>query len=136
MTRSRSKLLAQAAAQGLSDDELDVLADELELDRDAGQSESDEEDSSDSDTNLNATPSRDLPNTPKKPLTPPKSSKPTGVKRKRVKSAKMVQDDTREYQQSRSLIQCYTRQFSTTRVHQSHHIPSVHHQRVRSQEKG
>jgi hypothetical protein len=44
------------------------------------------------------TPSRDLPKTPEKPLTPPKSSKPAGVKGKckSAKSAKMVEDDTRE----------------------------------------
>ena len=99
MTRNHSKLLAQAAARGLSDDELDILADELEHDPNAGQDDSDSDDPSDSDMELDPrTPSRDLPKTPEKPLTPPKSSKSAGVKgkRKRVKSAKMVEDDTRE----------------------------------------
>jgi hypothetical protein len=99
MTHNHSKLLAKAAAQGLSDDELDVLADELEHNLNAGQDDSDSDDSSNSEMDLDTrTPSRDLPKTPEKPLTPPKSSKPAGVKgkRKRVKSAKMVEDDTRE----------------------------------------
>jgi hypothetical protein len=100
MTCNHSKLLARAAAQGLSDDELDILADELEHDPDAGQDDLDSNDPSDSDEELDTrTPSRDLPKTPEKPLTPPKSSKPAGLKgkRKRVKSAKTVEDDTREY---------------------------------------
>jgi hypothetical protein len=99
MTRNHSKLLAQAAAQGLSDDELNILADELKHNLNAGQDDSDSDDPSDSDMELDLrTPSRDLPKTPDKPLTPPKSSKSAGVKgkRKRVKSAKMVEDDTHE----------------------------------------
>jgi hypothetical protein len=99
MTRNHSKLLAQAAAQGLSDDELDILADELEHNPDAGQDDSDSDNPTDSDMELDTrTPSRDLPKTPEKPLTPPKSSKPAGVKGKckSAKSAKMVEDDTRE----------------------------------------
>ena len=90
--------MAHAAAQGLSDDELDILADELEHDLNAGQHDSD---SDDSDMELGPwTPLRDLQKTPEKPLTPPKSSKHAGVKgkRKRVKSTKMVEDDTCEYE--------------------------------------
>jgi hypothetical protein len=83
MTHNHSKLLAKAAAQGLSDDELDILADELEHDPNAGQDDSDSDDPSDSDMELDTrTPSRDLLKTPENPLTPPKSSKPAGVKGK------------------------------------------------------
>ena len=101
MTCNHSKLLAHAAAQGLSDDELDILAVKLEHDPNAGQDDLNSDDSLDSDIELGTkTPLRDLPKTPEKPLTPPKLSKPAGVKGKckRVKSAKMVEDDTREYE--------------------------------------
>jgi hypothetical protein len=83
MTRNHSKLLAQAAAQGLSDDKLDILADKLEHDLNNGQDNSDSDDPSDSDMELDPrTPSRDLLKTPEEPLTPPKFSKSAGVKGK------------------------------------------------------
>ena len=41
MTYNHSKLLAHTAAQGLSDDELDIIADKLEHNPNAGQDDSD-----------------------------------------------------------------------------------------------
>lgn len=95
--------MTQAAAQDFSEDELDVLADELEHDPNAGQDDYDLDSPSDSDMELDTrTPSRDLLETPEKALTPPKSSKTARVKgkHKQVKSATMVEDNISEYKQS------------------------------------
>ena len=98
MAHKHSKLLADTQTAGLSDDKLDVLAYELDMDLDAGKT--DEEDTlhnSDSDVDdLQNSGNKNASKTSSQPAQQKSSQRAVPVKRKH-KSAKFVQDETREY---------------------------------------
>lgn len=115
MARNHSKLLADAQAAGFTDDEQDILDSELDVDLDA--ENIDEEDSL---HNMDAGVD-DLQNSSKsKSSSQPAPQKTTqwaiSVKRKH-KSTKFVQDDTREYQSACFRISCQIMMVQLLRNH-------------------
>jgi hypothetical protein len=107
MARNHIKLLADARTAGLSDDELDVIAYELDMDLDA--EKTDEEDTlhnSDSDVDdLQNSGNKNTSKTSSQPAQQKSPQRAVPVKRKH-KSAKFVQDETCEYQSACFWISC------------------------------
>ena len=95
MVRNHTKLLEAAKAAGLSADELDVMAKELQHDSDAEETE-DEDFGSDSDTISGHTTGTKM-SSPASPAHPKPVPDISPIKRKRQtpKSKKFVEDDTR-----------------------------------------
>jgi len=96
-----SKHLADAQTAGLSDNELDVLAYELDMDLDAGKT--DDEDTlhnadSEVDYDLQNSGRKNTSKTSSQPALQKSPQQAIPVKRKHKLSVKLVQDETREYQ--------------------------------------
>jgi hypothetical protein len=103
MLCNHTRLLASAKAAGLSEDELDVMAEELQHDPDADETENEELDSgSDSGGSSNyTTATKTTLHVSPALLNPVPRPAPTKRKRQAPKSKKFVQEDTCEFYESR-----------------------------------